>query len=433
MSVAMPSRSHVRPHVSVVLPFAGSRAEIEAALDAIAQLRREPGDEVIVVDNSGAAIVPELDDIRVIRASREPSAYYARNEGAEVANNEWLLFIDADCRPVPDLLDRYFEKSIPDVVGAVIGEVNGVPDQSSIVSRYARSRGHLHQEMHWKWPFRPWGITANLLVRREAWASVGGFQEGIRSGGDAEFSWRLQDLDWQFAYRPYAIVEHAHRDTLRRLARQAGRYGAGRAWVMQRYPAGFRRPTLVRRLGRCMVGVAAWMVSGQRERALFKALDAVYVVSEWSAYWLMSNATRGDGPGSAGSVALIADVFPELAAERVELVVDEACVLAVHRPVRVDRELARRIPVSYLEDDGGFDRVRGAFALLLARPGELLRRPREAFVLGAAVRRIRRAQVGSIRAIDDTPAVTQRAILVSRLAGLPLDCASLPARREPCP
>src|SRR5438445_4711374 len=110
---------HLRPGVSVVLPFAGSREEFERAREAILALRRIPDDEVIVVDNTGVDTVSVTPGIRVVRASREPSAYYARNEGTAAARNQWLLFIDADCRPRPDLLERYFAEPIPEALGAL--------------------------------------------------------------------------------------------------------------------------------------------------------------------------------------------------------------------------------------------------------------------------------------------------------------------------
>ena len=142
-----------------------------------------------------------------------------------------MLFVDADCLPPASILDDYFAAPPAPRVGALAGEVVGIPDQPSLVAGYSRARGHLGQEPHVNFFYRPFGITANMLVRRAAWESVGGFQEGVRSGGDAEFSWRLQDAGWSLGYAPQAVVEHRHRETVRQLSRQAARYGAGRAWV----------------------------------------------------------------------------------------------------------------------------------------------------------------------------------------------------------
>lgn len=415
-----------RPPVSIVIPFAGPAAEVPEMLAAVLRIRRRPDDEVIVVDNTGAETVPAEEGVRVVSAQLESSAYYARNEGTLVASNPWVLFIDADCRPREDVLERYLADPLPEDVGAVIGEVEGVQDQSALVSRYARSRGHLRQEGHWSSPFRPWGVTANLLVRREAWASVGGFHEGIRSGGDTEFSWRLQDAGWRLEYRPAAIVEHVHRDSVRRLARQAARYGAGRAWVMRRYPGSFQRPTLVRRLARSVAGVAVWTATLRFERAAFKALDGVYVASEWAAFGLWSNTPSKLQGTPRVSIAVITDDFPAAdAAPHSGAPNDrgprfhDARIEAVHRPVRVDRDLRRRLTVAYAEDDGGFQRTVSALWLMRTAPLRTARHGREALALAPAAQRLRRAGVQSIQ-VQGGPIARRRAELLGQLLELPV-------------
>lgn len=363
---------------------------------ALRALRLGPHDELIVADNSGAERVPEADGVRVVRASAQASSYYARNEAAAAASGEWLFFTDSDCRPHADVLDRYFDQPIDRDVGAVIGEVEGVADQSALVSRYARSRGHLAQEVHWRHPYRPWGVTANLLVRRAAWESVGGFLEGIRSAGDTEFSWRLQDAGWRLDYRPQALVDHEHRESVRRLVRQAARYAAGRAWIMRRYPGSFRRPRLLRELARSAAGAAVWTATGRFERAAFKALDGLYVGSQTGAA-ILSNSPPAAARRQPGRVALLAGAFPDagdpgaVAAASAE---PDALVEAIRRPVRVDREAGRALRVFYAEDDG-LARQLAALAWLALRRPRALSRPR----LASTARRLVAAGVEDVRAL----------------------------------
>lgn len=409
-----------RPPISVVLPFHGSAAAAEAALEAMRALALEPGDEIVVVDNSPRPTVPDRSEIIVVRADREHSAYHARNVGAERATNDWLLFVDADCRPRPDLLDRYFDIPPAKRCGAVLGEIVGAPGQPGLVSRYARSRGHLGQAHHWRHPFRPFGVTANLLVRRAAWASVGGFQEGVRSGGDTEFSFRLQDDGWMLEFRPEAIVEHMHRERVRELVRQAARYAAGRAWVIRRYPGSFERPALLRRLARCAVGVVVWTATGRFERAAFKALDAVYVVSECGAF-LLSNTPPGEREAGVAEVGVLAGSFPDahdparvsevhrIAAARLGATIVEA----ESRPLHVDRSAAAQLTVRYAEDDGTLRRI-SAMAWLLARaPRGALRHRR----LASRCRRLARSGVGVVVGVGGA-ADHRDAEVTRRLLGL---------------
>src|SRR5262249_58049877 len=103
------------------MPFAGSRADAERALDALQALEMIGGDELILSDNSGVA--PERDGVVVVLAVSERSPSHARNVGAEHASGEWVLFLDADCRAEPRLLENYFAEPIAPEVGAVAGEV----------------------------------------------------------------------------------------------------------------------------------------------------------------------------------------------------------------------------------------------------------------------------------------------------------------------
>jgi hypothetical protein len=363
-----------------------------------------------------------------VAADDEPSAYYARNVGGDAARNEWLLLVDADCRPHPDVLDRYFDEPIAEDVGAVIGEVVGAPGQDALVSRYARSRGHLGQLVHWESESRPWGVTANLLVRREAWESIGGFLEGIRSAGDTEFSWRLQDAGWTLAYRPEAVVEHHHRDSVRKLARQAARYGAGKAWILRRYPNAMATPRVLYEMARSAAGMVVWTLTGRFERAVFKGLDAIYVVSNRSAN-LLSNTPPGPRRArQGGPVAAIAGAFPALddpeTVRRVRSLGERVPVEARRRPVRVDREAARTLSIAWAEDDGTLRRLAAMLWLAARRPLRVVRyviarrrdggRPRLGEI-AARARRLAELRVGEVHAVD--PALTAEAEALARLIG----------------
>ena len=113
-----------RPEVTVVMPFAGDEAEAQAAEAALLALGTEPGDALILSDNTGTAARVEV--LIVVRADGERSPARARNAGAALARTDWILFIDADCVAPPELLDAYFEAEIAPDVGALAG-VSAIP------------------------------------------------------------------------------------------------------------------------------------------------------------------------------------------------------------------------------------------------------------------------------------------------------------------
>jgi len=186
------------------MPFAGPRPAALLALDSLLALDGGPGDELILSDNVGVA--PERDGVLVIRADGERSPSHARNAGAERASREWVLFLDADCRPARDLIESYFAQAIAADVGALAGEVVPSPDGTTFAARYGAARSFLGQRAHFAHPYLPRAVAANLLVRRDAFQQVGGFYEGVGAAEDTDFSWRLQHAGWRLETRPPASV-----------------------------------------------------------------------------------------------------------------------------------------------------------------------------------------------------------------------------------
>jgi GT2 family glycosyltransferase len=272
-----------RPPVSVITPLGGTGADIDAALARLGRIERRPGDEILIVDNTPDSSLNDhqvLDPtIRVVPAPEEFSSYYARNVGAKVAKGDWLLFVDGDCVPSETILDDYFAEAIASDCGAVAGGVLPFPDQTGLLVRYAQTRGILDQGLALRHPFRPYGATANLLLRAAAFADVGGFAEGIRSGGDADFCWRLQDRNWGLGSRPEAFVHHLHREDLGDMLRQFARYGRGRAWLEQRYPDARAESNLLKGFSNAGAGVATSLARGRVEGAVFSLLDFALLVA----------------------------------------------------------------------------------------------------------------------------------------------------------
>lgn len=55
----------------------------------------------------------------------------------------------------------------------------------------------------------PWAVGAFLLVRREAWEQVGGFDaEQWMSAEDLDLGWRMRTSGWATRYEPRAVADH---------------------------------------------------------------------------------------------------------------------------------------------------------------------------------------------------------------------------------
>ena len=285
-----------------MVPFLGGREEAARLLAGLARLRRQADDELIVADNTTAGVVARVADeplrndpqrlapLRVARATAERSSYHARNVGASEAANAWLLFMDADCAPVPGLLDSYFAVPVSDDVGAISGLIVGDPAQRGMLPRYARSRHFLRVDH---------GLlggdatpAGNVLVRRAALEEIGGFAEGIRSGGDIDLARRLGAAGWLVEHRPAAVVSHRHRESLPGFMSMIARYGAGARWLNERYPGTAPRWPLVSGLRGAARDTARLAIQGRLESALFRAVDGLGLIAHNLGY-LASNRASG--------------------------------------------------------------------------------------------------------------------------------------------
>ena len=272
-----------------MIPFVGGRAEAERLGKALSRLVLGEEDEVVVGDNSvagAAAAVLGADGHRgrvtVARADRERSSYHARNVAAASATRDWILFMDCDCEPAPGLVDAYFAAPVGERVGALAGPILHAPDQRSLAARYARARNFVVI------PEEPGAIptapTGNLLVRREAFERVGGFVEGIRSGGDVDFCRRIQETGYTLELRPGATVVHPHRETLRDYLRIVARYAAGARWLDERYPGIAPRWPLWPELWRAARDSAERWAAGDVEEAKFRLIDGLSLIAHNAGY-----------------------------------------------------------------------------------------------------------------------------------------------------
>jgi hypothetical protein len=430
------------------MPFAGSRTDAQRALEALLALDTGPQDELILADNSGVA--PSQGGVLVALAGSERSPSHARNVGAERASRDWLLFLDADCRAVPGLIESYFVHPIADDVGALAGEVIASAQGSTLAARYGAARNFLGQDSHLAHPYLPRAVAANLLVRRGAFEQVGGFYEGVRAAEDTDFTWRLQRAGWALQSRPGARVEHRYRTSVEALRRQWRGYAAGRAWLGRRYEDFEPEPALRRAVARVLEGRRPGAVGRapaavhrgdqgavgrappavrRRDRGAFLALDAILGLEELAGLTL-SNRPRSKRPARGGvQVVLIADDFPTRGDPFTDFAqtLANARVEAVARPEEFDARAARELAIDYREDDGAAARA-GALARLLVRHplrcalDAVRRSPGDPklFSLAPAVRRLARDPGARVRALGGEDA-RNTARRLAALAGRALE------------
>ena len=230
-----------RPLVSVVVPVLNGMPWIDDQLRALAAQQIDVDWEVVVAENGSddgtRSCVQRWSErcprIHLVDASARRGEAAAKNVGVRSARGRFLAFCDADDVVRPgwlasmlaalgdaDLVAGVFDFSVLD------GGPTSVP-----VPPATRQLG-----------FLPFGLGANLAVRREVFEAVHGFCEELPTEDDVDLCWRLQLAGYRFAVSADAVVEKRERSGVKPMFRAALGYGRCGPRLYGRYRAdGMRR------------------------------------------------------------------------------------------------------------------------------------------------------------------------------------------------
>lgn len=174
--------------VSIVVPAFNEEAVIGDCLDRISESVRRCGNgrvvETVVVDNRCTDATPAIARARGARVVFEPvnRISRSRNAGGRAAVGDWILFIDADSRLTPELLQAILRRMGDPGVAA-----------GGALMRFDRAPwlGRLFTTVHLACaPLA--GICAGpcMFIRKEAFDAIGGFREDLHA---AEELWFCRD------------------------------------------------------------------------------------------------------------------------------------------------------------------------------------------------------------------------------------------------
>lgn len=207
----------------MVIPVHDGGAKFQRVLQALAASSRMP-DEIIVVDDasrdSSTDIARSLGAQVLAIPGKPVGPAAARNQGANAAKGEILVFIDADVAVHSDtlaLIEAAF--SACPVIDALFGSYDDTPADHSLVSLYKNLEHHyVHQ--HSK-PDASTFWAGCGAVRREVFLSAGGFDESFSrpSIEDIELGIRLKQAGYCIRLCPDIQATHLKRWTLANLLR----------------------------------------------------------------------------------------------------------------------------------------------------------------------------------------------------------------------
>lgn len=198
--------------VSFIVPSKNEASVIADCLFSLDELCGD-NDEIIVVDNLSTDATPQIaggfPNVTVIRSQAETVAG-VRNDGANRAKGSVLAFVDADC-----LLESEWRKQLVEMLSdeTVVATGGGL----------TFPRGATWVEKAWMcgWaaPSGPVTFisTANMAVREETFRALGGFDEGLETDEDTDFSRRVRSVFGARALRAHAGMTAVHLGSARTL------------------------------------------------------------------------------------------------------------------------------------------------------------------------------------------------------------------------
>lgn len=208
------------PVASIIVPSRATEPMLDTALRAASAAAAPLGAELIVViDGTGGdaeASAAACADVVVRLPGRARGPAYARNRGAELAQADLAVFLDADVVASPVVIGALVRtlQTQPEL-SAVFGSFDDGPHDAGFVSRYRSLLAHeLHSCMAGEVDIF-WASCG--AVRLEAFDAVGGFDEWRFPEAEVEsveLGHRLRRAGYRILLRPDLQVTHLHPFTL---------------------------------------------------------------------------------------------------------------------------------------------------------------------------------------------------------------------------
>lgn len=250
--------------VSIIIPALNEERMVGRCLDSLAKLDfvREKF-EVVLVDNGSTdktlEIAESFQDRLNLRILQKTGVRISglRNLGAQEARGEIVAFLDADCLANSDWLKQILEFAPGGSVG-VVGAHYLLPEDSSWVGR----TWHRYQEAG-KSGEVSHVPAGDLIMRREDFLRLGGFDESIQTNEDYELCERVRKAGMTVrAYPEIGVVHLGTAQSLRVFFRKQAWHGTHVVKVFLRNISGSHNFKAVAFAGYtllCLLGMVAGM------------------------------------------------------------------------------------------------------------------------------------------------------------------------------
>ena len=212
----------MKEYVSIVIPTYGENSDPCKAIESVFN-QSYPYIEVIVVDDNGKGTDQQLyNEKRLEKYCKNPGFHYivhdhnkggsaARNTGAQLSSGKYINFLDDDDRFDIDKIKKQVEclQKLDASWGGAYSSTKTYHGDTYIRTNIAKHSGYV-LEKYIKGKIRIG--TPSLLVRREAFLSIGGYDPTFIRHQDWEFNSRLLD-SYKLVAVPDAFYERHYKLT----------------------------------------------------------------------------------------------------------------------------------------------------------------------------------------------------------------------------
>jgi len=210
--------------VSVVIVNYNGEKHLDDCLSSLLS-QDYPEMEIIVVDNASSdrseEIVRKYKGVKFIKSEKNLGLAEGCNVGARESNGEYICFVNNDMRFERDFISKLAEvlDSSSDIFAADALHYNWSGDRilhaGTVLRKTSLYKGHIPGFLSNpvavidKKLDVPWGCLANLMVKRDMFFELGGFDSTFFIDyEDADLCWRAWLRGWKTVFTPFAKAYH---------------------------------------------------------------------------------------------------------------------------------------------------------------------------------------------------------------------------------
>jgi GT2 family glycosyltransferase/glycosyltransferase involved in cell wall biosynthesis len=217
-----------RRTASIVIPNWNGQGLLESYLPSVIAAAREPGSEVIVVDNASedkSVEVAQRLGARVIKLDRNLGFGGGSNAGVGSAKNDIVVLLNSDMRVEPDFLQPLLDGFTDPAVFAVSCQIH-FTDPAKLREETGLTQGSWHQgTLRVRHRIDPeiadlypcfYGGGGSCAFDKRKFLELGGFDHLLRPFylEDTDLGYQAWKRGWKVLYQPRSIVYHEHRGTI---------------------------------------------------------------------------------------------------------------------------------------------------------------------------------------------------------------------------